>query len=192
MKNTTPAVFFDRDGTLINDAHYLKDIKDLKLFEKTATALKKLNDKNIPAIMLSNQSGVARGYFSEETVQYLNNSLNNMLKEQNAHLDGFYYCPHHPDGNIPQYAINCDCRKPLTGLIKQAFGDFPQINTEKSYVVGDKICDIELGKNAGCKSVLVKTGYGKNEKFLQILPDFIADDLEQAVDWILEDLGYKN
>ncbi|MFA6988832.1 MAG: HAD family hydrolase [Candidatus Gastranaerophilaceae bacterium] len=191
MKNKTPAVFFDRDGTLINEACYLKDVKDLKLFKNTALALKKLNDKNIPAIMVSNQAGVARGYFTEETVQFLNGRLNDLLKDQNAHLDGFYYCPHHPEGNIPEYAINCDCRKPLIGMIKQAFTDFPQINIEKSYVIGDKTCDIELGKNAGCKSVLVRTGYGKDVKMTQNLPDFIADDLEQAVDWILEDLGTK-
>jgi D,D-heptose 1,7-bisphosphate phosphatase len=187
MKNKIPAVFFDRDGTLIHEAHYLKDINDLKLFDVTATALKKLNKKNIPAIMVSNQSGVARGYFSEDTVQILNQSLNSLLQEQKAFLDGFYYCPHHPKGNISKYAIDCDCRKPLTGMINQAIKDFPQINLSKSYIVGDKDCDIQLGQNAGFKSILVKTGHG--EKADQSKPDFVADNLLQAVDWILEDLG---
>ena len=189
MKNKTSAVFFDRDGTLIYEKCYLKDINDLELFEKTATAIKKLNDKTIPAIMVSNQAGVARGYFTEETVKMLNNHLSHILKEHDAHLDGFYYCPHHPEGIIPEYTINCDCRKPLTGMIKQALNDFPQINIEKSYVVGDKICDIELGKNAGCKSVLVKTVYGKDLDTSKSPPVFFADDVEQAVDWILKDLG---
>ena len=154
MNKTTPAVFLDEDGTLICEAEYLKDTKDLKLFESTARAIKKLNENNIPAILVSNQSGVARGYFDEENVKQLNSHLNNLLMLEGACLDGFYYCPHHPKGSEKDYSIDCNCRKPKTGMIKQALQDFENIDLEKSYVVGDKPLDIQLAKNAGSKAFL--------------------------------------
>lgn len=187
------AVFIDRDGTLIADAEYLCDPDKLELFEESAASLKKLNDANILAILVTNQSGVARGYFDENTVNLLNQKLSDELKKQNASLDAVYYCPHHKNGAVEKYKKECDCRKPKTGLIKQAINDFKEIDLKKSYVIGDKASDIELAKNAGCKSILVKTGYGKQvlegsyQKYID--PDFIAENMKDAVEWILEDLS---
>jgi len=186
-----PAVFLDRDGTLIEEVNYLKNINDLKLFKDTPAAIRKLNKNKILAILVSNQSGVARGYFDEENVKMLNNALNNYLKQKNAFLDGFYFCPHHTKGVIDKYTKDCDCRKPKPGMIEKAVRDFGDIDLKKSYVIGDKICDVELAKNAGCKGVLIKTGYGsqillENKNFN--LADYIADSLTDAVDWILRDL----
>jgi D-glycero-D-manno-heptose 1,7-bisphosphate phosphatase len=188
MKEKVPAVFLDRDGTIIHETNYLKNIEDIKLFECSARAVKKLNNNNIPVIMVSNQSGVARGYFSEESVQLINKTLNEMLKKYHAGLDGFYYCPHHPKGTVEQYAKECNCRKPLSGMIDQALKDFKHIDVSRSYVIGDKECDVKMAKNAGCKGVLVLTGYGKDLDYRSFNPDYVANDLENAVDWILEDL----
>ncbi len=194
MNKTRPAVFLDRDGTLIHEAEYLKDAKDLKLFDGTAKAIKKINQNNILAILVTNQSGVARGYFDEDNVKILNNYLNDLLNKEGAMIDGFYYCPHHTKGTVKEYAIDCDCRKPKTGMINQALRDFENIDIKKSYVIGDKPLDIKLAINAGCKSILVKTGYGLKaiegryeEGFVQ--PDYIAEDIEDAVNWILHDLN---
>lgn len=182
------AVFLDRDGTLIHEAHYLKEVKDLKLYSNTAQSIKKLNQKNIPAIMLSNQSGVARGYFSEDDVRFINSSMNDMLEQEGAHLDGFYYCPHHIKGIVEEYAKDCDCRKPRTGMLKQALRDFAQIDPKQSYVVGDKACDVELGQNAGAKGILVRTGHGNEFNPDSCTPDYIAQDIADAIDWILADI----
>ncbi|MDD3149848.1 MAG: HAD family hydrolase [Candidatus Gastranaerophilales bacterium] len=187
MTNLKSAVFFDRDGTLIYDAHYLKDKKDLKLFEKTAKAIKKLNENNILTILISNQSGVARGYFDENTVNELNEYLNHLLKQENAHLDGFYFCPHHIKGSIEKYSVDCDCRKPKIGMINQALKDFKNIDMTKSYIVGDKECDINMAKNADLKSILVQTGYGNKDKEI-CTPNYVAKDIEDAIDWILKDI----
>lgn len=188
MKNKIPAVFFDRDGTLIHEAHYLKELKDLKLYDNTAESIKKLNEKGIPVIMVSNQSGVARGYFDEENVKFLNKCMNEMLIKDDSCINGFYYCPHHPKGTVEEYAISCDCRKPLAGMINQALKDFPEIDIKKSYVVGDKECDIELARNSGCKSILVRTGHGSKVDEKECSPDFVANEIKQAVDWILENI----
>ncbi len=189
MKKNMPAVFLDRDGTLIHEAHYLKELKDLKPFDETYEAIKKLNQNNILAIMVSNQSGVARGYFDEENVKFLNTSLNNMLKDKGAYLDGFYYCPHHPKGIVEKYSKICDCRKPKKGLIDQALVDFPEIVLESSYVVGDKPCDIELAKNSQCKSVFVKTGHGEDFDTSLIKADYIAKGIKEAIESILSDIS---
>jgi len=192
MNTAKPAVFLDRDGTLIEDVNYLSSSDQIKLFEHSAAAVKKLNDTNILAILVTNQSGVARGYFDENDVKLVNQALADMLKDKNAYLDGIYYCPHHTKGIIEKYKKDCDCRKPKAGLIKQALSDFKDIDLKKSYVIGDKICDVELARNAGCKGILVKTGYGEkiaaNSDQNYIKPDYIAEDIIDAVNWILQDL----
>jgi D-glycero-D-manno-heptose 1,7-bisphosphate phosphatase len=194
MNKTGPAVFLDRDGTLIHEAEYLKDTKDLRIFKGTAKAVKKLNDNNIPAIMVSNQSGVARGYFDENNVRTLNNYLNELLGAENAQLDGFYYCPHHKKGTVEKYAIDCDCRKPKTGMIDQALKDFSNIDLKQSYVVGDKPLDILLANKLWLQKCACKNGYGAKaiegkyeDEFVK--PDYIAEDIEDAINWILQDLG---
>ncbi|MDD3013444.1 MAG: HAD family hydrolase [Candidatus Gastranaerophilales bacterium] len=186
------AVFLDRDGTLIVEIGYLSNPDQLELYKDSAESIKKLNDTGILSILVTNQSGVARGYFGEDTVNLLNQKLLNVLKEKNAYLDAIYYCPHHKKGIIEEYAKDCDCRKPKTGLINQAVADFKDINLEKSYVIGDKICDIELARNAGCKGILLKTGYGTqilNEPCQDFIkPDYVAENMTDAVDWLLDDL----
>jgi D-glycero-D-manno-heptose 1,7-bisphosphate phosphatase len=186
------AVFLDRDGTLIVEVGYLSNPDQLELFEGTAESVKRLNDAGVLSILVTNQSGVARGYFGEDTVNLLNQKLSNVLKEKGAYLDAMYYCPHHKKGIIEEYKKDCDCRKPKPGLINQAVNDFKDINLDKSYVIGDKACDIELARNAGCKGILLKTGYGTQvlnepgEDYVQ--SDYIAEDIKDAVDWLLQDL----
>lgn len=184
------AVFLDRDGTLIEEINYLKNVEDIKLIEGTAQSIKKLNDNNLLALLVTNQSGVARGYFTEDNVKMINQTLAFILKDKEAYLDGYYYCPHHIKGTVKQYAYDCDCRKPRTGLIKQALEDFKEINLEKSYMIGDKSIDIELAKNAGCKGILVKTGYGISQD--SIGADYIAENINDAINWILKDINNEN
>jgi D-glycero-D-manno-heptose 1,7-bisphosphate phosphatase len=195
METAKSAVFLDRDGTLIEEVGYLKDIKDIKLIEGSSEGIKKLNENGILTILITNQSGVARGYFDENNIVLVNNELARILEEKEARLDGIYYCPHHKDGIIAEYAIECQCRKPKTGLLKQATEDFKNINLKKSYVIGDKTIDIELAKNAGCKGILVRTGYGSKvidgsyDRFIP--PDYIADNLNDAANWIIQDLSLE-
>ena len=193
MNKKRSAVFLDRDGTLIEDIGYLKDEKDLKLIEGASESIRNLNKHNIPAILVTNQSGVARGYFTEDTVKHINQALSSMLKQDNAYLDGIYYCPHHIKGSVEKYTKVCSCRKPNPDLIQQAVEDFKDMDISKSYVIGDKAIDIELARNAGCKGILVKTGYGSKvidgtyDRFIK--PDYIAQDINDAVNWILQDLN---
>lgn len=193
MNKTKPAVFIDRDGTLIVEIGYIKNIEDYKLIKGAELAVKKLNDNDIFAILVTNQAGVARGYFDENNVHTINQVLKDDLKKKGAYLDGIYYCPHHPEGIIPKYAKICGCRKPAIGLIQQAVKDFDNIDLAKSYVIGDKLIDVELGKNAGCKGILVKTGYGSQiveiKEKNKIMPDYIANTIEDAVNWVIKDLN---
>ncbi len=191
MKSLKPAVFLDRDGTIIEDVHYLKDKKDLKLIQGTAEALKRLKKMNFLTFLVTNQSGVARGYFDEDNVSIINNELNSLLEKENASLDSIYYCPHHPKGAIEEYAKQCNCRKPATGMIDSAIKDFENIDIKNSYVIGDKFIDVELAHNAGCKGILVKTGHGLNEieKNKDKAADYIANDITDAVNWIEKDIN---
>lgn len=189
MDTLKPAVFLDRDGTVILDVNYLSSPDQIQLFEGSAEAIKKLNDAGILSILVTNQSGVARGYFSEETVNLVNQKLTEMLQTEGAFLDAVYFCPHHKKGSVKEYSKDCECRKPKVGLIKQASVDFKEIDLNNSYVIGDKECDIELAKNAGFKGILVKTGYGAQIlDQMEIKPDYIAKDIKEAVNWLLDDL----
>ncbi|MBI5893610.1 MAG: D-glycero-beta-D-manno-heptose 1,7-bisphosphate 7-phosphatase [Deltaproteobacteria bacterium] len=175
-----PAVFLDRDGTINEDTGYIDSPERLALIDGAASAIKKLNSKGFKVIIITNQSGVGRGYFSEEAADAVNKKLEEILKKQGAHLDGIYYCPHHPDDN-------CECRKPKIGLLEKAKKDL-DIDFKKSYVVGDKVSDVELAHNIGGKDILVLTGEGmKHKKMLKSQPSYIADDLKDAVEWIIKD-----
>lgn len=177
------AVFMDRDGTITEEMDYLKEPEKLKLISRSAEAIRLLNENRMLAIVVSNQSGVARGYFTEETVERINKRLEELLKEGGAHLDGIYYCPHHPEFGPPKYRKNCNCRKPKPGMLLKAKKRF-SLNLGKCYVVGDKVDDIELARNIGAKGILVLTGYGRRSK--KINPDHTAKDLYHAVQWILK------
>lgn len=187
------AVFIDRDGTMSEEVGYVNHLSRFKLLQNTAAAIKMLNDAGILAIVATNQAGVARGYFVEDMIGKVHEKLKNELARAGAHLDAIYYCPHHPSAGKPPYRTDCDCRKPRPGMILKAKDEF-DIDLKRSYMIGDKISDVEFGQKLGLKSVMVMTGYGIGEYEHQrqdwkTTPDFMAEDLLGAVKWIIEDLG---
>lgn len=149
-----PCVFLDRDGTIIEEKHYLSDPDKVSLLPGAAEAVKIINDKGFLAIIISNQSGISRGYFTDRDADAVNGRVRELLAAEGAHIDAVYYCPHTDDDM-------CGCRKPKTGMIDKACGDF-EIDMDRSYMAGDKMCDIMTGINANVKPVLVMTGYGKD------------------------------
>lgn len=183
MKSATPlaTVFLDRDGTINEDVGYLKDPAGLVIIEGAARAIRLLNEKKIKVIVVSNQSGVGRGYYTDSDVEAVNLKLKELLGNDGAVLDAIYYCNHHPD-------IECSCRKPGTGMAELAAIEH-ELNSSLAYVVGDKDSDIGLARNLKARGVLVLTGKGANElEGMEEAPDFIAKDLNDAVDWILADI----
>lgn len=177
-------VFMDRDGTICVDWGYLISAERMELLPNSAEALKKLNDAKIPVIVITNQAGVSREYFSEEAVCEANESLKKILLKHNSHVEEIYYCPHHPDAG-------CWCRKPNSGLLEEGAKKY-KIDPKNSFVVGDKLTDIQLAKKVGAKSVLVLTGYGKEEEKKmtdETKADYIAFDLLKAVEWILNEIN---
>jgi len=169
------AVFIDRDGTMARDVTYCSRPEDFELFHTTAKAVKLLRDHGFKVIVVTNQSGVARGYFSEEMLAGIHRKMDRELAGEGARLDGIYYCPHHPDDG-------CSCRKPKPGLVLQAAGDH-DIDLERSFVVGDLPADVELGGAVKCRTVLIsdteKAGTGPSS------PDHVAGDLYQAARWVV-------
>ena len=183
------AVFLDRDGTINEEMGYINHLSRFKILPGVTEAIKLLNEKGYLAIVVSNQSGVGRGYFPVEVVHQVHNHLEEILKDEGAKLDGIYFCPHYPRGAVPEYSKECECRKPKTGLIEQACKDH-DINLSGSFVIGDRITDIELAHRAGLKSIMVKTGYGRGDLEYVLpqrlmKPDHIAEDLLDAVTWII-------
>lgn len=183
------AVFIDRDGTLSEEVGYVNHPKRLCLLPRSAEAVRLLNEAGLRAVVVTNQSGVARGYFSEEVLHAVNAELVAQLKARSAFLDGLYVCPHHPREGRPPYRARCDCRKPKPGLLLRAAEELG-LDLGTSYMVGDKISDVEMGKRAGVTSILVLTGYGLGEweyrrAHWTCTPDHVAGDLLDAVQWIL-------
>ena len=180
---TSKAVFLDRDGTVNEEVNYLSDIEQVNILPRTAKAIKLLNEQGFLIIIITNQSGVARGYFSIQKLEDLHNHMKNELLREGAKIDDIYYCPHLPNDG-------CNCRKPRTGLMERAKDAF-EIDFTSSYMVGDKLIDLETGKRAGCGTVLVLTGYGadeaKNRAQWGFAPDHIAQDLYDAAIWIIEE-----
>ncbi len=183
------AVFLDRDGTVNEEVGYLRDLAKLKLIPGAAAAIRRLNEAGRLVILVTNQSGVARGYFPESLVHDAHALLAEMLRKEGARLDGVYYCPHHPTAGNSHYTTECDCRKPFTGLLDRAARDL-HIDLSRSFMVGDKWSDVELGHRAGARSVLVSTGFAADDEgnvrpaHVED-PDLVAHDLAEAVDWIL-------
>jgi len=185
-----PAIFMDRDGTIIRETHFLSDIDELKILPGVASALKDLKQKGYLRLVVTNQSGVARGYFDMETVDYIHAEIRRRLKSRGADVEQFYVCPHHPDH--PQSSDSqdsvCDCRKPSPGLVRAAAADW-DIDLVKSWVIGDKAADIELARNVGCKAALVLTGYGKEAeqelKRAGTTPDLTVSNFAMAVEEII-------
>jgi len=179
-----PAVFLDRDGTLIREVGYLARPEQVELLPDTPAALKQLQACGYRLIVVSNQSGVARGYFTESDVQAVHHHLQKLLERNGVYLDALYYCPHHPEGKVAAYRKECRCRKPAPGMIEQACRDL-NIDLSRSAVIGDKASDILLGRQLGLMTILVLTGYGKEtlrkmggENRTQ--PDHVCHSLTQA------------
>jgi len=186
------AVFIDRDGTLSDEIGYVNHVSRFRLLPRSAAAIKKLNEAGVPAVIVTNQAGVARGYFPEERIHEVHARMEELLVVEGAKLDGIYYCPHHPTAGEPPYRAECDCRKPKPGLLLCAANDL-DLDLSGSYMIGDKFSDVELAHTAGCKGILVLTGYGRgeweyNRAEADVTPDFVAEDLLDAVEWILEDI----
>lgn len=188
------AVLLDRDGTISREKGYINHVQRLELYPGSAKAIRKLNAAQIPAVLITNQAGVARGYFPFDLVAKVHKRLEELLwTEGGAHLDGIFFCPHHPDGIAEPYNIRCRCRKPETGLLEDATEEL-DLDIAASFMIGDKISDVELGKRVGAKGILVKTGYGRGEleyfsSTWKIQPDYIAEDLPDAVAWAMGQLG---
>ena len=154
-----PAVFLDRDGTLIREEHYLSRPEQVSLLPGAAAAVRTLNEAGMPVVVVTNQAGVARGIFPESRIAEVHARLADLLAVEGARVDAFYHCPHHPSANIDAYRCDCECRKPRPGLLRTAARELG-LDLSRSWMVGDKRSDLEAGAAAGCRTVLVRTGYG--------------------------------
>ncbi len=188
----TPAVFLDRDGTMNEQMGYINHISRFHLLPGVASAIQRLNAMKIPVIVVTNQSGLARGYFPEQLLTEVHEKMHRQLGKEGAHVDGIYICPHHPEAKEERYRLDCNCRKPKTGLLEQAAQEL-NINLESSFMVGDRWSDLRCGVKAGATPVLVLTGYGRGDlqhigPSQQVQPAYVADDLSTAVSWILRNI----
>jgi len=189
------AVFIDRDGTLSEEVGYINHPSRFRLFPFAAEAIKHLHDNGWLAIVVTNQAGVARGYFSEDMIKTVHTRMQEELENAGAKLDAIYYCAHHPSVGEPPYRFDCDCRKPKPGLISQAARDF-NIDLAKSWMIGDRYSDVELARNAQVNSMLVLSGYGRGEWEHQQAgwkerPDLVAENLLEAVKMIVSRAGQE-
>jgi D-glycero-D-manno-heptose 1,7-bisphosphate phosphatase len=185
-----PAVFLDRDGTINEQMGYINHISRFHLLPGVAEAIRRLNDARIPVIVVTNQSGLARGYFPAELLTAVHEKMVTLLAEHGAHVDGIYICPHHPEAKREEYRLNCDCRKPKTGLLVQAANELG-LDLPRSFVVGDRWSDLKTAANCGATPVLVLTGYGSGDALYigpsqDVQPAMVGVDLAAAVQWILE------
>jgi len=187
----------DRDGCLTEEVGYVNHPSRLRLLPRTAEAIARLNRAGVPAVMVTNQAGIARGYFSEETLQATHARLHEALAAAGARLDGAYTCTHHPSEGQPPYRADCDCRKPRPGLLRRAAAELG-LDLAASVMVGDKLSDVAVGHTVGAAGILVLTGYGRGEWEYRrhyssagpsagrsVKPDHVAEDLLDAVEWAL-------
>jgi len=155
-----PAVFLDRDGTVNVEVHYLSQPEQVELLPTVAATIAMLNARQIPVVVVTNQAGIGRGYFPETRLAAIHDRLSEILAGHKAHLDGVYYCPHHPSEGLGKYKTACLCRKPLPGMLEIAAREHG-IDLTRSLMIGDRESDLQAGANAGCRSALVRTGYGQ-------------------------------
>jgi D-glycero-D-manno-heptose 1,7-bisphosphate phosphatase len=184
-----PAVFIDRDGTLSHEVGYVNHPSRFRLYPFSIDAVRIINRSGWLAVLVTNQAGVARGYFPESMVIEVHESLRAAMSAGEAHLDGIYYCPHHPSVGRPPYRLDCDCRKPRPGLLKRAASELG-IDLTRSFMIGDRFKDLETAWNAGASGVLVKTGYGRGDLEYVVPgagrpPDLVAENLLEAAKLIL-------
>ncbi len=175
QRKMKPAIFLDRDGVLTEEKGYICSVNDLNIFPYAAECVNDIKEKGYYAIVITNQSGVARGLFSEKTLQEMHGYLMRKIG-----VDRVYYCPHYPGGKVPAFSKKCYCRKPETGLVKEACKDFA-IDMENSYMVGDRASDIQMGQNAGIRTVLLESGYGILQPEEAVQPDYILRDLRDFI-----------
>jgi D-glycero-D-manno-heptose 1,7-bisphosphate phosphatase len=177
-----PAVFLDRDGTIAEEVGYLNHVSRFRMFPFASAAIRRLNEAGLPVMVVTNQSGIGRGYYPESLVHVVHKLMNQQLAAAGAHVDAIYYCPH-------TSADACCCRKPKTGMLDNAAREH-SLDLGRSFVVGDRYVDIDLAQNVRARGILVRSGYGEGELEWHsakwpVPPDFVAKDLTEATDWIL-------
>lgn len=170
------AVFLDRDGTIARDVHYCRRVEDFEILPRVPEAIRLLNQEGYKVVVITNQSGIARGYFSEATLSLIHHEMITILEQGGAHIDAVYVCPHHPDEG-------CDCRKPSPALIIRAAADIG-IALERSYMIGDDPKDVQAGRAAGCRTILLTADPAQQGEELQGICDHAAADLFDAVGWL--------
>jgi len=183
------AIVMDRDGTVCDEVGYVNHVSRIRLLPRSAAAIRRAREAGFKTAIVTNQAGVARGYFDEELIHRVHDRVRELLAADGAAVDAIYYCPHHPDAGAPPYRLDCDCRKPRPGMLLRARDELG-IDLARSYLVGDSMRDVEAGHRVGATTVLVLTGYGRGELEYRSAgwktrPDHIAEDLMDAVEWIL-------
>jgi len=184
-----PAIFMDRDGTISHEVGYVNHLSRFRAFPFSIDAVRLVNRSGFLAVLVTNQAGVARGYFPESLIEEVHGGLRAAMQAGGARFDGIYYCPHHPSVGAAPYRKDCDCRKPRPGLLRRAAAEL-EIDLARSYVIGDRHGDLQLAWNVGAKGVLVKTGYGLGELTYHApawprQPDLVAEHVLEAVERIL-------
>src|SRR6266850_443161 len=177
-----PAVFLDRDGTIIEERGYLDRLDLLELYSFTADAIRLLNRAGYATVVVTNQGGIGRGIIDERFLRQVHDTIDARLAAGNARVDRYYFCPHHPDAIVPELRRTCACRKPAPGMIEQACREL-SLDPRRSTVVGDRRLDVVCGSSAGTRSVLVRTGHGAHEEQMPwgtVRPDAILDNLMEA------------
>jgi len=178
--NIHKAVFIDKDGTLIPNIPYNINPDRITIDDETIEGLKLLKEEKFLLVVISNQAGVAKGYFEEKNLENVWNKISELLQKHQVNIDAFYYCPHEPNGTIKEYAVECDCRKPLPGMILKAASEF-KIDLSRSWMIGDILNDVEAGKRAGCSTVLIDNGNETEWRMNEVrTPDFIAENFLEA------------
>lgn len=185
MNERSIAIFLDRDGTINEDVNFLSSPEQLVLIDGSAEAIKMINELGLKVIVFTNQSGIARGYLTEDDLHRIHKRLDELLAQRGARIDAYYYCPHHPTEGNGEYRVECECRKPKDGMLQRASRE-QNIDLKKSFVIGDRCIDVQAGRTAGATTILVLTGYGREEykkcKDENSEPDFVAENLKEAVE----------
>lgn len=171
------AVFLDRDGVINEEAGIVREREQLRLIEGVGAAIRRLNELDLPVVVITNQPVIARGWATEEDVKEFHDHLAGLLEDEGARIDGWFFCPHHENANDPAYRTECECRKPRPGLLRQAAKEM-DIELGRSVMVGDRTVDLQAGFEAGCGGVyLVRTGFGGSDGKCEVEPDGMFDDL---------------
>ncbi|MBP1653621.1 MAG: family hydrolase [Bacteroidetes bacterium] len=188
------AVFLDRDGTINEEVDFVRTPEELVLIPGAAAAIRRLNQAGFVTCVISNQSGVARGFYTEGDLTGIHRKLESDLAADGGRIDRIYYCPHHPTKGIPPYDVVCECRKPAPGMLLRGSREL-DIDLSRSFVVGDRDVDIQVGKAVGARAILVLTGYGRRTREeiagTGIVPDLVAADLPEAVTHILQEHDHR-